>query len=280
MPSQPRVLGLLIALALLSSGGALVAGQYYQFSEYEATTGTIESAGTEQDTAYGPNPPDPGEQVQDAQDEEEAGAVRHFVYSPKATYNYSVGGERYTSTKVVAGRRIVAENRSAVLSVLPARQAGATATVYYHPDDPGDAHLLRRYRFFPAGLLLAAGLLVLTDTLTANLRFVTFLKNRMPIATLERVPGVERTALSNFPDDPTAILDALRRWAGTEPPPIRSGASPAVWALCYLFLLDIAIVYFALSGWPYDPWATVPVFAAAAGFMRMGFLRLVDYPDR
>ena len=53
-------------------------------------------------------------------------------------------------------------------------------------------------------------------------------------------------------------------------------AGTAVWALCYLLIADLAIVYFALSSRPYDVWATVPLFAAAAGFMRMGFLRLLD----
>ena len=269
MSSQPRVLGLLIALALLVSGGALLAGQYYRFSGYESTTGTVDSTGIQRDTAYGPNPG--GAEAQDNLD-----GVRHYIYSPEVTYSYSVGGERYTGTRVAAGMDIVVDKRSDAAAILPARQPGATATVHYDPGDPDDAYLLKRYRFFPAGLLLAAGLLVLTDTLTPNLRFVGFLTDRVPFATLERVPGVERTALSDISDEPTAVLDSLRRWEGTEPAPIRSRASPAVWVLCYLFLIDSAIVYFALSSRPYDVWATVPLFAAAAGFMRMGFLRLLD----
>jgi len=269
MPSQPRVLGLLIALALLVSGGALVAGQYYELSGYEETTGTVESTGVERGTAYGPSPV--GEEGDD-----ELEGVKHYTYSPDISYSYTVDGERYTSSTVATGTDIVTAKRSDITAVLPARQPGATATVYYDPDDPSDAHLLQRYRFFPAGVLLAAGLLVLTDTLTPNLKFVNFLTDRVPFATLERVPGVERTALSTFPEDPTAILDSLRQWEGGEPAPIRAAASPAVWVLCYLFLVDIAIGYYALSSRPYDIWAMVPLFAAAVGVMRLTFMRQQD----
>ena len=267
MLKQPRVLGSLIALALLVSGGALVAGQYYRLSGYETTTGTMESTGIERGTAYGPSPV--GEEEQDDLD-----GVKHYTYSPDISYSYSVDGERYTNSKVATGTDIVTAKRSDVTAILPARQPGATATVYYDPDDPDDAHLLRRYSFFPGGLLLVAGLLVLTDTLTPNLRFVRFLSGKVPFATLERVPGVERTALSEFSDDPTAILDSLDRWEGTGQSPIRERASPAVWALCYLLIADLAIVYFALSSRPYDLWALVPFFAVGTGFMRLAFGRL------
>jgi len=272
MPQQPRVLGLLIALALLVSGGALVAGQYYRLSGYEATSGTVESTGIERGVAYGPSPI--------GAEEDDLQGVRHYTYSPDISYSYSVDGKRYTNSNVATGTDIATANRSDLAAILPARQPGATTTVYYDPDDPSDAHLVQRYRFFPAGILLAAGLLVLTDTLTPNLKFVNFLTNRVPFATLERVPGVEQTALSTFPEDPTAILDSLQQWEGGEPAPIRAAASPAVWVLCYLFLVDIVFGYVALSSRPYDTWATFPIFAAAAGFMRMGFLRLIDYPER
>ncbi|PSP57986.1 hypothetical protein BRC76_09040, partial [Halobacteriales archaeon QH_8_67_36] len=55
------------------------------------------------------------------------------------------------------------------------------------------------------------------------------------VATLERIPGVDRTALSEFSDDPTATLDSLRDWGAA---PVRSGASAAVRMPCYLFLAD------------------------------------------
>jgi len=268
MLKQPRVLGSLIALALLVSGGVLVAGQCYRLSGYETTTGTMESTGVERGTAYGPAPP--------GEEQDDLNGVRHYTYSPDISYSYSVDGERYTGSKFATGTAIVTANRTAVTAIFPARQPGATATVYYDPDDPSDAHLLQRYRFFPAGVLLAAGLLVLADTLTPNLKFVNFITDRVPFATLERVPGVERTALSNFPEDPTAILDSLRQWEGGEPAPIRAAASPAVWLLCYLLLVDIVIGYLALSNPPYDRWAVLPLFAAAIGGMRMAFLRLLD----
>ncbi|MFC6756936.1 MULTISPECIES: DUF3592 domain-containing protein [Haloarcula] len=273
MPSQPRVLGLVVALTLLVSGGVLATGQYYRLSGYESTTATMERAQVQPQYTDGFDPGQANATTDQGAQQPEFG-LRNVVYRPNVTYNYTVDGERYTGENVAAGTDIATDNRSDAAALLPARRAGATTTVYYDPEDPDDAHLLHRYRFFPGGLLLVAGLLVLTDTLTPNLRFVRFLTDKIPFATLERVPGVKRTALSEFSDDPTAILDSLDRWEGTEPAPIRSSASSAVWMLCYLFIADLAIVYFALSSRPYDLWAMVPFFAVATGVMRLGFRRL------
>ena len=277
MPNQTRALGLVIALALLVSGGALVAGQYHRISGYESTTATVEQAQIQLQDPGGHNS---SQATTDQQVQLTRAGLRPVLYTPNVTYTYTVDGERYTGENVAFGTDIVTDNRSRAATLLPAGRAGATTTVYYDPQDPGDAHLLQRYRFFPGGILLVAGLLVLTDTLTPNPRFVRFLTGKIPFATLERVPAVERTALTDPSDDPTAVLEGLRAWGGAEPAPIRAAASPAVWVLCYLFLVDIGIGYFALSSRPYDIWATVPLFAAAAGFLRMGFLGLVDYPDR
>ena len=273
MPSPPRVLGLVVALTLLVSGGVLATGQYYRVSGYESTTATVERAGIQPQYTTGFDSSGANTTADQGVQQPEFG-LRDVVYRPNVTYTYRVDGERYTGENVALGTDIVTDNRSDVASLLPVRRAGATTTVYYDPDDPDDAHLLRRYSFFPGGLLLVAGLLVLTDTLTPNLRFVRFLSGKVPFATLERVPGVERTALSEFSDDPTAILDSLDRWEGTGQSPIRERASPAVWALCYLLIADLAIVYFALSSRPYDLWALVPFFAVGTGFMRLAFGRL------
>lgn len=273
MPSPPRVLGLVVALTLLVSGGVLATGQYYRLSGYESTTATVERAQIQPQYTDGFDSDQASTTAEQGVQQPEYG-LRDVVYRPNVTYSYTVDGERYTGDNVALGTDIVTHNRSAVASLLPVRRAGATTTVYYDPDEPDDAHLLHRYSFFPSGLLLVAGLLVLTDTLTPNLRFVRFLTGKMPFATLERVPGVERTALSEFSDDPTAILESLDRWEGTGQSPVRERASPAVWVLCYLFIADLGLLYVALSSRPYDLWATVPFFAVGAGFMRLAFSRL------
>jgi hypothetical protein len=124
--------------------------------------------------------------------------------------------------------------------------------------------------------VLVCGLLVLTDTLTPNPRFVRFLTTLLPIATLERMPGVEPRTVPHAPDDPTAILENQQRWTDGEQAPIRGGAVPAVWLLCYLFMTDLAIAYFWLADWPYDFWVVVTMIGVFAGVMRLVFSQLLD----
>lgn len=250
MPSPPRVLGLLIALALLVSGVALAAGQHHRLSGYESTTGTLETARVET-------------------------LAVNTAYSPDVTYTYTVDGERYSAENVASGTTLITGDREKLESVLAVRQAGP-ATVYYDPGNPSDAHLLHHYRFFPGAFLLVCGLLVLTDTLTPNLRLVRFLTSWVPIERLERVPGVEPRTVAHAPDDPTAILENKQTWTEGERAPIRGGAVPAVWLLCYLFMADLALAYFWLASWPYDLWVVVTLFAVFAGCMRLLFSRLLD----
>lgn len=249
MLSPPRALGLIIGLTLLVSGGVLAAGQYHRISGYDSTTATMERA------------------------EIETIAV-NAAYSPDVAYTYTVDGERYTGDNVAAGTGIVTGNRERLESVLEA--SAGTTTVYYDPENPADAHLVPRYNFFPGGVLLVCGLLVLTDTLTPKLRAVSALTSLFPIDLLERVPGVEVRTVAHAPDDPTAILATQQTWTGGALAPIRGGAVPAVWLLCYLFVTDITIVYFWFSSWPYDLWGVLTPFVAVAGIFRLGFARLLD----
>ncbi|WP_324665572.1 DUF3592 domain-containing protein [Haloarcula sediminis] len=249
MLSPPRALGLILGLALLVSGGALAASQYHRISGYESTTGTVEHA------------------------EIETIAV-DAAYAPNVTYTYTVDGERYSGDNVAAGTGIATGNRERLDSVLP--PTAGTTTVYYDPENPTDAHLLPRYNFFPGGVLLVCGLFVLTDTLTPKLRVVSSLTSLFPIDLLERVPGVEPRTVAYAPDDPTAILETQRTWTGGAQAPVRGGAVPAVWFLCYLCTADVTIVYFLSSGWPYDLWGVLTPMFVVAGVMRLGFARLLD----
>ena len=250
MLSPPRMLGLIVALTLLLSGGVLAAGQHHRLSGYESTTGTMETARI--DTL----------------------AVE-TAYAPDVTYTYTVDGERYYGENVASGMTIVTGNREKLESVLAVGQTG-TRTVYYDPGNPDDAHLLHHYRFFPGAFLLVCGLLVLTDTITPNLRLVRFLTSWIPIETLERMPGVEPRTVTHAPDDPTAILENQRTWTEGERAPIRGGAVPAVWLLCYLFMTDLSVADFWLVSWPYDLWVVFTLFGVFAGCMRLTFSRLLD----
>jgi len=249
MLSPPRTFGLIVALTLLVSGGLLAGSQYYRIGGYESTTGTVERS-----------------QIQVV-------AV-DAAYAPDVTYTYTVEGERYYGENVAAGTGIITGNREKLESVLP--PSAGTATVYYDPGNPGNAHLVRRYNFFPGGILLVLGLFALADTLTPNLRVVRSLASLFPIQLLERMPGVEPRTVAYAPDDPTAILENQRAWTGDEQAPVRGGAAPAVWLLAYLFMADLAIVYFWTSNWPYDLWGVLTPIVVVAGAMRLGFLCLVE----
>ncbi|PSP85872.1 hypothetical protein BRC96_01450 [Halobacteriales archaeon QS_6_64_34] len=249
MPSPPRALGLIIGLTLLVSGGVLAGSQYHRISGYESTTGTMERA------------------------EIETIAV-NAAYSPDVTYTYAVDGDRYRGHNVAAGTGIITGNRRKLDAVIP--PTAATATVYYNPGNPADAHLVPRYNFFPGGVLLVCGLFVLADTLTPKLRVVSTLTSLFPIELLERVPGVEPRTVGHAPDDPTAILENQQRWTHGEQAPVRGGAVPAVWLLSYLFMCDLAVAYFWLSNWPYDLWGVLTPIVVVAGITRLGFVRLLD----
>jgi hypothetical protein len=276
MVSPPRTLGLVVALTLLVSGGVLAVDQYRQVSAYESTTATVERARIDTVSDVGEGERAPSGSLLGEQNQLDNNRLDDAAYAPNVTYTYTVDGRTYTGENVAIGTDMVTGNREKLEAILSMRQSGATTTVYYQPTEPGDAHLLQRYRFFPAGLLLVFGLLVLTDTLTPNLRFVRFLTSWLPISTLERIPGVETTAARDAPDDPEAILESQRTWAGEDPAPVRGGATLPAWILCYLFIADIAIVYFALSSRPYDLWVVVALFAVFTGLMRIGFRRLLN----
>lgn len=242
--------GLILGLTLLVSGGVLATGQYYRMNAYESTTGTVESASI--DTV----------------------AV-NTAYSPNVSYSYTVDGQRYSGENVAAGITIVTGNRERLESIVASARDG-TMTVYYNPGNPSDAHLLPRYNFFPGGFLLVCGLFVVTDTLTPDLRVVRFLTSLFPITTLEQVPGVEVTTVTNAPDDPTAILENQQAWTVGERAPVREPAVPAVWLFSYLLMVDITIVYFWTSNWPYSSTSVLTVFVVVAGVMRLAFLNLVE----
>ena len=264
MPSPPRALGIIVGLTLIVAGGTLAAAQYDSLAEYESTTATVQTAGIE---------PLPNDTFQ--QDFSALTRAGERIYVPNVTYTYTVDGERYTGTNVAAGTDIAMGDRDKITAALAGVQRGP-ATVYYHPSEPADSHLLRHLEFFPAGVLLLCGFLVTTDALTPRPRLTRALAALFPLETLERLPGVDSNTATGDVGDPTEILTAKRAWAGTDPAPFRGRAGAAIWLLCYLLITDIIVAYFLLSSPPYDLWAVAAAGVVFAGLARLGFSRVID----
>jgi hypothetical protein len=257
------MVGVLVGLLLLVSGGLVGGVEYATLTQYESTTGTVEHARIQNVT-----------DTSGRSDLSLLGSAGEQLYEPNVTYTYTVNGERYTGANVAAGTGMVMGDRTKLAAALGDVQAGSQ-TVYYNPNNPGDAHLLQRLSFFPAGILVLCGLLIVADALTPRTRLIRLVTAWVPLRTLERVPGVDTAMPTGAAEDPTEILSAKRTWAGIDPAPFRGRAGEAVWVLCYLFTIDLVLAYFLLSAPPYDLWAVATAFVAPAGFARLGFKRVL-----
>jgi len=264
MLSPPRLIGVLVGLVLLVSGGALGAVEYATLADYEATTGTVEHAGIDNASQNSSRDTLPVNGIGEAR-----------VYSPNVSYTYTVDGETYTGSNVATGTEMMMADRNRLDAVLESVRPGSQ-TVYYNPANPTDAHLMQRLPFFPAGLLALCGFLAVTDSLTTRMRLIRLITSWVPLTTLERVPGVETAMPTGAIEDPTAILTAKRTWAGTDLAPFRGRSAAAIWVLCYLFIIDIILAYFLLSAPPYDIWAALAALVVPVGFARLGYTHILD----
>lgn len=263
MLSPPRMLAVLVGAALLLSGGLLGTVQYAALADYESTTGTVERATIENYSAEG------------ASGLSLIARSGETLYVPNVSYTYTVDGETYTGRTVASRTDMVMGDRTKLSAALATVEPG-TRTVYYHPSEPADAHLLQSLAFFPAGMLALCGLLAIADGLTPRVRLVRLLTALFPLETLEQLPGVDTTPATGFVENPTEILTAKRTWAGVDPAPFRGSASVAVWLLCYLFITDLIVAYFLVSSPPYDLWAVAAAAVVVAGVARLGFSRVLD----
>ena len=264
MLSPPRRVTLLVALTLFLAGGVLSVAQYNTLSTYESTTGTVETVGIEN--------------LSNDAVPSGLGAVTmagETLYAPNVTYTYTVDGETYTSRNVAAGTDMVMGDQQKLAAALTSISPGTT-TVYYHPDDPGDAHLLQHFDFFPAGILLMCGFLAMADTLTPRPRLIRLVTSMVPLETLEQLPGVDEQPMAGAVDDPMAVLSAKHMWRGIDPAPFRGGASTAVWLFCYLLIIDLVVGYLLLSSPPYDLWAAGAAFVVLAGLGRIAFTNVLQ----
>lgn len=264
MVSPPRLIGVLVGVALLASGGTLGAVEYATLANYEQTTGTVEHAGIDNASQNASRDNLPVNGIGEAR-----------VYRPNVSYTYTVDGESYTGSNVATGTEMMMADRNRLAATLDGVRSGAQ-TVYYDPVNPGNAHLLQRLPFFPAGLLALCGFLAVTDSLTTRMRLIRLITSWVPLTTLERVPGVDTAMPTGAVEDPTAILTAKRTWAGTDVAPFRGRSAAAIWVLCYLFIVDIILAYFLLSAPPYDVSAALAALVVPVGLARLAFTRILD----
>jgi hypothetical protein len=263
MLSPARALSLFVALALVASGGALAAVEFAGVAEYESTEGTVETKSIEPV----PNRTAPSPVSVFREDSER-------LYHPNITYSYTVDGEQYTGEDVATGPQIIRDNRNATVAAVAAIDPGAT-NVYYDPDNPADAHLLQSLDFFPSGVLLMCGFLLVADTLTPGLRVVRPLSSRMPVESLERLPGVSEHEPFNDADNPPEILESRRTWAGTDRAPFEGRAAAAIWFFFLLCITDIVLIYYFLSSPPYDLWAAITALVVPVGLARLTFTQVL-----
>ncbi|KAA9399786.1 DUF3592 domain-containing protein [Haloarcula sp. CBA1130] len=253
MLSPRRSVALLFALALLTAGTGLAVSQYLTATGSDTTTGTVETVEMDSYTEIG---------------RPTLGGNRY--YQPNVTYTYRVDGQTYTGRDIAFGSDVDTNQRDRAARVLQNYAEGEPVTVYYDPTSPGDAYLVQRFDFFPAGVLVAFGLLLLGDALTPRTRWVRFVLSKIPLNQSERSPLEQSDAGDGVPDDPTRILDR----DGTAPDESDSAAAPldgrwavVLWALCGLAALGTVATYLAVSRPPHDliAYATVVVTVLGVG---------------
>jgi hypothetical protein len=88
-------------------------------------------------------------------------------YAPQVVYAYEAGGRRYEGRRVGLGPRALTSDRGEALRAAGRYPAGSEVTVYYDPEDPGEATLVRgtgegtRWYWLAAGVALAMAGVVL-----------------------------------------------------------------------------------------------------------------------
>ncbi|GGK55668.1 DUF3592 domain-containing protein [Haloarcula sebkhae] len=265
MLSPRRSVALLLALALLASGTILGVSQYRTATSYAATTGTVESAQMDSYTEIS---------------RPTLGGNRNF--RPNVTYTYRVEDRTYTGRDIAFGTDTDTNQRDRATRVLSNYDEGSSVTVRYDPDSPGVAYLAQRFDFFPAGVLIALGLLLLGDALTPRTRWLRFVLSKVPLNQTERGPLSTPDTDDGVPDDPTRILDRGDAAAGESEggdsdsdAPVGSRWAVVLWMLCGLAALGTVGIYLAVSKPPHDLTAYATAIVTVVGFGRFAYRRFV-----
>ncbi|MDS0219861.1 DUF3592 domain-containing protein [Haloarcula sp. S1AR25-5A] len=232
---------------------------------YDTTTGTVQTA--EMDTYT------------------EIGRLKlggNQYYRPNVTYTYRVADRTYTGHDIAFGSDVDTNRRDRAARVLSNYDTGASVPVYYDPDSPRDAYLVQRFDFFPAGVLIALGLLLLGDALTPRTRWLRFVLSRIPLNRDEHDPFSPSESGDGVPDDPTRILDqdtadGEHEDATTDADaPVRGRLAVTLWAVCGLAALGTVTVYLAVSRPPHDLTAYATAIVTVIGFGRFAYRHALD----
>lgn len=236
MFSPGRKLAVVVALLLLVSGGTIGLLQLRAMRTHQQTTGTVVETGME--TAEG------GAAVRTS--------AETTVYRPAVSYTYTVEGETYTADSIMFGTEVATNGQDRAERVRSQFEAGEPVTVYYDPGDPSDAFLIPRLDFFPAGGLMAAGLLLFADALTPWSKFARVVLARVP---LTMHPG-SRFSTENpsavGTENPAAILEAREAVDRRRTAPLWGANASAVWLACGVCITLTVIGYLQFSQPPYD----------------------------
>jgi len=257
--SPRRSVALLLALALLTAGTGLAVSQYLTATGYDTATGTVETVEMDSYTEIG-RPTLGGNQY----------------YQPTVTYTYRVDGRTYTGSDIAFGSDVDTNQRDRAARVLQNYAEGEPVTVYYDPANPADAYLVQRFDFFPAGVLVAFGLLLLGDALTPRTRWVRFVLSKLPLNQSERGPFEQSNADDGVPDDPTRILDqeAPGNNSSEDDAPVGGRWAVVLWSLCGLAALGTVAAYLAVSRPPYDLLAYATAIVTVLGAGRFAYRRV------
>ncbi|MFU1779821.1 DUF3592 domain-containing protein [Haloarcula japonica] len=265
MLSPRRSVALLLALALLASGTVLGVSQYSTATGYAATAGTVESVQMDSYTEIS---------------RPTLGGNRYF--RPNVTYTYRIEGQTYTGHDIAFGTDTDTNQRDRATRVLSNYDDGSSVTVRYDPDAPGDAYLVQRFDFFPAGVLIALGLLLLGDALTPRTRWLRLVLSKIPLNQTERAPFSTPDTDNGVPDDPTQILDrddttvSESEGSDSDPDaPVGGRWAIVLWMLCSLAALGTVGVYLAVSKPPHNLTAYATAIVTIMGFGRFAYHRLI-----
>lgn len=148
-PSGPLQVTLVVLLGLgtLGYGGYSYAAQSTALGSAETVEATVVSTGVETNEKR-----------------------RGTSYTPRATFNYTYDGERYTSTNVYPGKLPREfDSESEARTQLDGYEAGETVDAYVRPDAPGDAYLKHEQSNKPL-LVMGFGAVLLLGTVVSVFR--------------------------------------------------------------------------------------------------------------
>ncbi|SHK52496.1 Protein of unknown function [Haladaptatus paucihalophilus DX253] len=258
MPSNRsrRVLAFVLALALIGYGGNSLYSQHRKITTYETTDGTV---------------------VSTAVHSERTGKPSIFgdskSYYPTIDYRYSVAGTTYRNDNVYSSSKIPGGERPEATALVNRYAEGKRVTVHYAADDPSKSFLSGNYTFFPAYLVLLAGLVLLRDSLNPGSVWV---RKLLPNRDTGRQKGSE-SILTDPPsldadewddDWPTRRSDSTAADvnAHTDTPITDDRHLLALSAGFYVAVVAVFAHYFLVSGRPYSSVAYVSLLVGAVAF--------------